>query len=66
VDTSRQLADCYKGAAHRLGVCFADAGAWDIGLAFDGVHFSEEGHLAFAKGIDQALRRIAAEADEEA
>jgi lysophospholipase L1-like esterase len=59
VDTSRCLAEYYEAAAHRLGICFADSGTWNIGLAFDGVHFSEAGHLAFAKEIDRTLRDIA-------
>lgn len=37
--------------ARELGLAFADAGAWGVGLAFDGVHFSEEGHRAFANGL---------------
>lgn len=56
IETSRRLAECYEAAADRLGIYFADAGAWDIGLSFDGVHFSEAGHLAFAEKIDQTLR----------
>ena len=30
---------------------FADAGAWGITLAYDGVHFTPEGHRAFAEGL---------------
>ena len=55
IETSHQLAECYEAVAHRLGIAFADAGAWNVGLAYDGVHFSEEGHLAFAKGMRKAL-----------
>lgn len=55
VEESRKLAECYEAAAHRLGIAFADAGIWDVGLAYDGVHFSEEGHLAFTKGIRTAI-----------
>ena len=55
IETSHQLAECYEAVAHRLGIAFADAGAWNVGLAYDGVHFSEEGHLAFAKGMQKAL-----------
>ena len=49
------LAGCYEATAHRLGIAFADSGAWGVELTYDGVHFSEEGHLAFAKGIQIAL-----------
>lgn len=55
LEESRRLAECYKAAAHRLGIRFADAGTWDVSLAYDGVHFSEAGHLAFAKGMRKAL-----------
>ena len=34
--------------AARQGVLFADASEWGIGLAYDQVHFSEEGHRTFA------------------
>jgi len=55
IEASRQLAGCYEATAHRLGIAFADAGGWDVGLAYDGVHFSEKGHLAFAKRMRRAL-----------
>ncbi|MDE6589326.1 MAG: hypothetical protein K2K53_03035 [Oscillospiraceae bacterium] len=59
IEASRQLAGCYEAVAHRLGIAFADAGAWGVGLTYDGVHFSAEGHLAFAKGMQTALRHFA-------
>ena len=34
-----------------LGIGFADAGMWNVETAYDGVHFSETGHAAFAKGL---------------
>ena len=55
LEESRRLTECYERTAHQLGIAFADAGAWGIGLAYDGVHFSKDGHLAFAKGIRAAL-----------
>ena len=58
IDTSHQLAGCYEAVAHRLGIAFADTGAWNVGLAYDGVHFSEEGHLAFARGMQAALSNL--------
>ena len=42
--------------AERLGVRFADAGKWDIPLAYDGVHFTEQGHKAFAAGLLEELK----------
>lgn len=55
---SRRLAGCYERVAHQLSIAFADAGTWGVGLAYDGVHFSEDGHLAFAKGILAALAAL--------
>ena len=55
LEESRRLAGCYQTVAQRLGVAFVDAGAWDIDLTYDGVHFSETGHRAFAQGIRAAL-----------
>ena len=51
IGASRELARRYEQLARRLGVRFADAGAWNISLAFDGVHFTEQGHKAFARGL---------------
>lgn len=50
-DRSVRYAALCGALARELGIAFADAGAWDVGLAFDGVHFSEEGHRAFADGL---------------
>ena len=55
LEESRKLAGCYEATAQRLGIAFADAGVWGVELAYDGVHFSEKGHLTFAKGIQIAL-----------
>ena len=40
-----------------LGGRFADAGAWGIALAYDGVHFTGQGHRAFAEGMLQELAK---------
>ena len=55
VTESARLAECYQTLCARMGVSFADAGKWGIDLLFDGVHFSEAGHRAFAKGIQAVL-----------
>ena len=52
---SARLGRCYAGLAARLGIAFADAGAWGVELCFDGVHFSPAGHRAFAAGMEKAL-----------
>ncbi len=51
IDNSRRFARLCQAAAGQLGVRFADAGEWDIPLAYDGVHFTEQGHRAFAAGL---------------
>lgn len=55
VRESAALADAYAALAADLGVRFADAGQWGVELVFDGVHFSEAGHRAFAQGLRAAL-----------
>ena len=42
--------------AERLGIRFADAGTWNIPLAYDGVHFTEQGHRTFAAGLLEELK----------
>ena len=48
---SARLSACYRTLAGTLGIGFADAGMWNVETAYDGVHFSEAGHAAFAKGL---------------
>lgn len=55
MDDSKALAVHYRALAGTLGIKFADAGSWDISMAHDGVHFTEDGHRAFADGIYQVL-----------
>lgn len=52
---SAGLSASYGALARRLGIGFADAGQWGIELLFDGVHFSEAGHRAFAAGMRTVL-----------
>lgn len=56
IDDSHTFAQCCRSLAERLGICFADAGEWDIPMAYDGVHFTEQGHRIFAAGLLEALR----------
>lgn len=51
IGRSARYAALCGGLARELGLDFADAGAWNVGLTFDGVHFSEDGHRAFAGGL---------------
>lgn len=48
---SMKLAREYQALAQKLGIAFADAGQWNVELTFDGVHFTEAGHRAFAEGL---------------
>ena len=57
-EASRHLAEQYGALAREQGIAFADGSAWGVELAFDGVHFTQRGHLAFAQGMDRALRAL--------
>ena len=56
IEDSHAFAGCCQRTAADLGVRFADAGDWNISLAYDGVHFTEQGHRAFAAGLLKALK----------
>lgn len=47
----------YGALARRLGIRFAETGRWNISLAFDGVHFTEEGHRVFAEELGNLLNK---------
>ena len=55
---SAWLGGCYADLATRLGIAFVDAGGWSVGLCYDGVHFTTEGHRAFAVGVDRLLNSL--------
>ena len=48
---SVKLAEAYQALSPRLGIAFANAGQWNVELTFDGVHFTEAGHRAFAEWL---------------
>lgn len=56
IEDSRTFAQLCRALAERLSIRFADAGKWDIPLAYDGVHFTEQGHKAFAAGLLEELK----------
>ena len=58
VKESKAMARRYEALAAQRGIRFADAGEWDIDLAYDGVHFTEEGHVRFAEGLTSCLEVI--------
>ena len=56
IDASKELNREYKTLAERMGVRFADAG--EIPMAFDGVHFTEEGHEDFAERLYRTILTV--------
>ena len=62
ITDDRILEDCvrlnaaYGDIAEKLGIRFVDAIDWDIEVTFDGVHYSEQGHIAFAEQLWLALK----------
>ena len=57
IDDSITLSKEYQALSERLGIRFADARDWNISLACDGVHMTEEGHKAFAEGVIEYLHK---------
>ena len=55
---SVKLAEAYQALSQKQSIFFADAEKWNVQLAFDGVHFTEEGHRAFAKGLYSYLTKL--------
>ena len=55
VSESIYLAEEYKLLAEKLSIPFIDTREWNIGLTFDGVHFTEEGHHTFANRLTEYL-----------
>ena len=56
IDDSHTFSRLCQALAKHLGIRFADAGKWDIPLAYDGVHFTEQGHKTFAAGLLEELK----------
>lgn len=56
IDDSHTFAGYCQSLAQRLATNFINAEDWDIPLAYDGVHFTEQGHKAFAEKLLEALR----------
>ena len=56
IDDSHAFARLCQALAEHLGTRFTDAGKWDIPLAYDGVHFTEQGHRAFAAKLLEELK----------
>ena len=58
VEESENLGELYRELAERNHCLFADAGKWNIEMTYDGVHFSPEGHAAFAQKLNELLLQI--------
>ncbi len=56
IEESEKLRALYRQLEEDMNVDFADANEWGVGLADDGVHFTEEGHKAFAEGLTKYLK----------
>ena len=57
ISKSKQLNAQYHALSEHLGIGFADTSQWDIPMTFDGVHFTEEGHMAFAEYLYNQLAK---------
>lgn len=55
IDKSIMLGKLYEKLAEHMGVRFANAGEWCISLAYDGVHFTEDGHKTFSDALYNML-----------
>lgn len=55
---SCRKAEEYRRLARDRGIRFLDSGEWNIPLAFDGVHFTEEGHRRFAENLMKHIFRL--------
>lgn len=56
IEESEKLLALYQQLAAEMDVRFADANEWGVTLTDDGVHFTREGHKAFAEGLTKALK----------
>lgn len=58
MDDTRKLGRLYEALSQRLGTAFVNAAEWDIPMAYDGVHFTEEGHRRFAERLCAYFMRM--------
>ena len=57
LEAAKELTFVYRSLSQRLGIRFVNAEDWNIDLSFDGVHFTEDGHRAFALALERYLRK---------
>ena len=58
IEASAGLAAVYRKLAEQTGTHFVNAGEWRVPLAYDGVHFTEDGHKVFAEKLYVFLRDL--------
>ena len=56
IDDSHSFAQLCENLSERMGIRLVDAGKWNISLTYDGVHFTEQGHRAFAARLLEELK----------
>lgn len=56
-EASLELNKAYRKLADTLDVGYADAGKWNLKLAFDGVHLTQEAHRNLAEALLHYLRK---------
>lgn len=56
VTESFRLMEEYRALAQKLHIPFSDTRGWNIALAFDGVHFTQEGHHTFAAQMEKQIQ----------
>ena len=52
---AKKMDACYQDIAEQLSVPVTLTGDWPVPLAFDGVHFTKEGHRVFAEHLYAAI-----------
>ena len=56
VDNSRAFVPLCQALAEQMSIYSVNAGEWDIPLAYDGIHFREQGPNVFAAGLLEELK----------
>lgn len=53
---SETLSEAFRVLSLESAILFADAQDWNVEIAYDGVHFTEQGHRHFAEGILKSIK----------
>lgn len=57
IEDIQALANALEAMAQRLNIRFLNPAGWNLSLAYDGVHMTEEGHRAFAANLIHYLNK---------